>query len=262
MGLEIEWTKTALSALVIGLATVVHGIAGFGLAQVAMGLMPLFRSPESASVIFSIIAVISNLRVWWSVREHFDWKAWLIPVAGLAVGMPLGIFVFSALSEQALRIAIGITLLIAVALIAAVRQSSVVKDWLAERDFKPGWKIGVVAGFLAGALGGAVAIPGPPMILYGAFMVAADYWDSKKMKATFTAFFGTLMLYRVGSVAVTGGVTLSLLVEAAVAVPALFLGAWLGIKIYEVIPDRIFSWVVLGMLLVNAIILLVSALGA
>ncbi|MGC9348603.1 MAG: sulfite exporter TauE/SafE family protein [Anaerolineae bacterium] len=261
MGLGIEWTKTALSALVIGVATIVHGIAGFGLAQVAMGLMPLFRSPESASVIFSMVAVISNLRVWWSVREDFDWKAWIIPVAGLAVGMPLGIYVFSALDEQALRVAIGITLLIAVALIAAVRQSSVVKDWLAAREFEPDWKIGVVAGFLAGALGGAVAIPGPPMILYGAFMVAADYWESKKMKAIFTAFFGTLMLYRVGSLAVTGAVTPSLLVEAAAAVPALFLGAWLGIKIYDAIPERIFSWVVLAMLSINAVILLTSALG-
>jgi uncharacterized membrane protein YfcA len=99
------------------------------------------------------------------------------------------------------------------------------------------------------------------MILYGAFMVAAEYWDSKKMKAVFTAFFGTLMLYRVGSVAITGAVTLSLLVEAAVAVPALFVGAWLGIKIYNVIPERIFSWVVLAMLTVNAVILLTSALG-
>lgn len=257
--MDINWINTGLSALVIFVATIVHGIAGFGLAQVSMGIMPLFRSPASASAIFSVIAVVSNARIWWSVREDFDWRDWIIPVAGLAVGLPLGIFVFQSLNKSQLRIAIGITLLVAVALIAAVRQSSVVKDWLKEQEFEPDWKIGVVAGFLAGVLGGAVAIPGPPMILYGAFMVAAGFWKGDKMKAIFTAFFGTLMLYRVGSLAVTGEMTVPRLVEAAAALPALFLGAWLGIKIYELIPEDIFSWIVLVMLTINAFVLLFTS---
>jgi hypothetical protein len=257
--MDINWINTGLSALVIFVATIVHGIAGFGLAQVSMGIMPLFRSPASASAIFSVIAVVSNARIWWSVREDFDWKDWIIPVAGLAVGLPLGIFVFQFLNKSQLRIAIGVTLLVAVALIAAVRQSSVVKDWLKEQEFEPDWKIGVVAGFLAGVLGGAVAIPGPPMILYGAFMVAAGFWKGDKMKAIFTAFFGTLMLYRVGSLAVTGEMTVPRLVEAAAALPALFLGAWLGIKIYNLIPEDIFSWIVLVMLTINAFVLLFTA---
>ncbi len=257
--MDINWVTTALSALVILGATVVHGVAGFGLAQVAMGLMPLFRSPSSASVIFSIIAIISNFRIWWSVREDFDWKAWSIPVIGLAVGLPLGIIVFARLSQPQLRIAIGITLLIAVALLGAVRQSSVVKDWLRNTGFEPGWPIGVTAGLLAGILGGAIAIPGPPMILYGSFMLAAGYWKGDKMKAVFTAFFGTLMFYRVGSLAVTGEITAPLLVESAVAVPALLLGAWLGIKIYDLVPEEIFSWVVLAMLTGNALVLLLTS---
>jgi hypothetical protein len=259
--MNIDWLITGLTALVILVATVVHGIAGFGLAQVSMGLMPLFRSTASASVVFSIVAVVSNARIWWSVRDDFDWRKWLFPVIGLAVGLPLGILVFSNLDETQLKIAVGITLLLAVILIVVVRQISAVQEWFERIDLHPGWKTGVVAGFLAGVLGGAVAIPGPPMILYGAFMVANDLWEGSEMRATFTAFFGTLMLYRVASLLVAGQVTLPLAVEAAIALPALFLGSWLGIKIYNVIPQRIFRWIVLGMLTVNAIILLVTALS-
>ena len=51
--MDINWINTGLSALVIFVATIVHGIAGFGLAQVSMGIMPLFRSPASASAIFT-----------------------------------------------------------------------------------------------------------------------------------------------------------------------------------------------------------------
>jgi len=257
--MSIDWTVAGLSTLVIMVAALVHGIAGFGLAQVSMGLMPLFRTPGSASVIFSIVAVLANARVWWSVREDFEWRSWALPVAGLAAGMPLGIYVFSNLSEAQLRIAVGITLLIAVMLIAAMRQVDMVREWFQDLGFEPGWKTAVVAGFFSGILGGAVAIPGPPMILYGTFMVANDFWEGGKMKAIFTAFFGTLMLYRVGSLAVAGQVTTPLLVEAAVALPGLLLGAWLGIKIYDVIPQRIFRWLVLAMLAINAILLLITA---
>lgn len=61
----MDWLMTLWTALVIFGATVVHGIAGFGLAQISMGVLPLLRSPELASVVFSIVAVVSNARVWW-----------------------------------------------------------------------------------------------------------------------------------------------------------------------------------------------------
>ena len=117
MFLIFDLVEISLTFLVITLGTLIHGIAGFGVAQVSMGLMPLFRSAASASIIFSLIAVVSNLRVWWSVRDKFVIKDWLFPVLGLVFGMPLGIYVFSSFSEEQFRIAIGITLILAVILI-------------------------------------------------------------------------------------------------------------------------------------------------
>lgn len=256
--MQINWITTLWSDLVIMVASVVHGIAGFGLAQVAMGVLPLVRDTQSASVIFSVVAVFANLRVWWSVREQFNWKHWIYPVIGLAAGMPLGLMVFKNLDEAQLRLAIGITLLVAVVLIGGVRQNKKLKAWIKEQDFKPGWKSGVAAGFLAGVLGGAVAIPGPPMVLYGAFLMATDQWTAKEMKGVFTAFFGTLMLYRVVSLAIGGSIQAPWLVEAATAIPAMLLGTFLGIKIYNVIPANVFRWVVLALLTVNALVLLLT----
>lgn len=253
-----DLVETSLTFLVITLGTLVHGIAGFGVAQVSMGLMPLFRSAASASIIFSLIAVFSNLRVWWSVRDKFVVKDWLFPVLGLVFGMPLGIYVFSSFSESQFRIAIGITLILAVILIIFLKRLEFFKNWLKKKNFNPGWKSAVAAGFIAGIFGGAVAIPGPPMIIYGTFMVAAGFWESKRMKAVFTAFFGTLMFYRLIAVIVTGSFTLPLLLESLIVMPALFLGSWLGIKIYNHIPEKIFSWLVLVMLSINALVLLLT----
>jgi len=256
----MDWITTLLTSIVILLAALVHGIAGFGFAQVSMGLLPLFRNPAIASVIFTITAVVSNGRVFWSVKEDFNLKDWIVPVSGLIFGMPLGIYLFQNLSRQQLRFFIGIILIIAVILIALIRQIDTVKDWIKDKGIKPGWKTGLTAGFIAGILGGAVAIPGPPMIVYGAFMVANQYWEGSKMKAIFTAFFGTLMAYRLGALTYTGSVTVPLAIEALIALPALFIGAWIGIKIFKKIPKRIFSWLVLAGLTINAVILIVTSI--
>src|SRR6056297_1520556 len=202
--------ETALTFLVIMFGTIVHGVAGFGLAQVSMGLMPLFRSGASASIIFSLIAVVSNFRIWWSVKNEFVIKDWIYPVIGLAFGMPLGIYIFSGFSKEQFRIAIGVTLLLAAILITVFKKLTSFREWLKSKNFTPGWKSGVIAGFIAGIFGGAVAIPGPPMIIYGTFMMIAGYWKSKQMKAVFTAFFGTMMLYRLVAVLIEGSFTLNL----------------------------------------------------
>jgi uncharacterized protein len=251
-----NWGVVALSAGSILLGSLVHGIAGFGSAQVSMGLMPLFRDPASATAIFGIVAVVNNLRVWWSVKENFHWKDWLISVAGLAAGLPIGIIVLSQLSESQLRLIIGITLLIAVIMIVLLRELKLFDKWFGDKDIDTTWYLGLIAGFFAGILGGAVAIPGPPMIIYGAFMLAIGAWKSKRMKAIFTAFFGTLMLYRSITITITGQMTLELFLEALMMVPGMLLGAWLGIKIYNHIPDEIFQWFVLILLTVNAFILI------
>ena len=254
--MNYDWLIVGLSAGAIFLGSFVHGIAGFGLAQVSMGLMPLFRDPSMAAIIFSVVAVFSNLRVWWSVRDEFDLKAWLIPISGTLVGLPLGILTLQNLSEDQLRIIIGITLLVAVILITLLRKLNLFDKWLSGKDIENTWYLGLIAGFLAGILGGAVAIPGPPMIIYGAFMLALGVWKSEKMKAIFTAFFGTLMLYRSVSVTITGEMTWHLFLESLMMLPAMLLGAFLGIKIYQYIPEDIFQWIVIGMLTVNAFILI------
>jgi hypothetical protein len=250
---------TLLTAGVFFVGIAVHALVGFGFAQVSMGLLPFIRDPGPASVIFSMVAVVSNARVLWSVRDSFRWRDWAGPAVGLAAGMPIGIYFFNQLETSQLRLAIGLTLLLAVVLMMAMRLTPTVRQWIEDSDFRPGWPTAVTAGFLAGILGGAVAIPGPPMIIYGTFMAASNLWTGHRMKATFTAFFGTLMLYRVGSLLAAGKITAGLAVEAAVSLPALFLGAWLGLVIYDHIPQKTFRWVIIGMLTINALVLIFSA---
>jgi uncharacterized protein len=254
--MDIDWVVTLWSALVVVVATTVHGIAGFGTGQITMGVLPFFRDAATASIVVSIVVFVTNLRVFWSVRENFNWKDWLIPVAGLAVGLPLGIYLFDAWDEDQLRMAIGAVMILASILILLLRQIERVKEWIRDSGWQPGWISGVLAGFLSGVFGGAVSIPGPPMIIYGAFLLETDYWEPKQMKAIFTSFFAANLLYRLAALTVTGEMTTEIMVEALAIIPAVFLGAWLGIKLFEMIPRNIFRWFIIAFIFVLGLLLI------
>lgn len=238
------------------LAALVHGIASFGLSQIGMGLMPLFRSTESAAIILGILSTISNFRVWLSVKEYFDFKEWIKPVMGLIFGMPMGLYIFNQMDENQARISIGVILLLAVILMILGKQTNKIAQWFKETKYRPKLVLPILVGLVSGILGGAVAIPGPPMVLYGTFMTATAIWTNKEMKAIFTAFFGILMLYRTATAAIAGHIDLSLGLEALITIPAMLLGSWFGISIFNKISSKLFNWIVIILLTINAVILL------
>lgn len=253
--MNIDWLTTGLTALVVLLATVVHGITGFGTGQIAMGILPFFRAAGPASIIVSILVFITNVRVFWSVREHFTFKDWIIPVIGLAVGLSLGVVLFGRLDQEGLSRAIGIVMLIGTIIIFLTRHVKRINEWIKNSGYQPGPISGVLAGFLSGITGGAVSIPGPPMIIYGAFLVETDYWEPEQMKAIFTAFFAANLLYRLGVLLFTGDLTGELALEALLIAPALFVGTWLGIRLFKRIPAETFRWILLIFLIVSLLLI-------
>jgi uncharacterized membrane protein YfcA len=256
--MDIDWIVTLWSAFVVVVATTVHGITGFGTGQITMGVLPFFRDAGSASIVVSIVVFITNLRVFWSVREEFNWKDWIIPVAGLAAGLPVGIYLFGAWDEDQLRVAIGVVMMISAVVILLLRQIKWIREWIKGTGWQPGWISGVLAGFLSGVFGGAVSIPGPPMIIYGAFLMETGYWTAKQMKAIFTSFFAANLLYRLVVLASMGQMSVVIAVEALAIVPALFLGTWLGIKLFNIMPREIFRWFIIAFVFVLGLVLTIG----
>lgn len=69
-----------------------------------------------------------------------------------------------------------------------------------------------------------------------------------------------MMVYRVASLGVTGALTSPLLVNAVVALPGVFIGAWVAAKIFDRVPEALLGWIVLALLTINAAILLSSSI--
>lgn len=252
----IGWAEIGFTNMVMFMSAIIGGLSGFGGGQVAAGVLPLFIPAATASVLFTPLAIITSGTTFLSVRTHFKPKDYLFPALGLLPTLPIGAYFFSQWNDAQVREAIGVLLLFAVVAIALVRQLNVVQSWIESTGFKPGWKLGLSAGAMAGLLGGAVAIPGPPMVVYGSTMMAAGFWTPTRTKAVFTSVFCTIMAYRLITLIVLGKVTLPLMIVSALAIPGVALGVLSGIILFNRMSSSTFTWVVLTLLATNALLLI------
>jgi uncharacterized membrane protein YfcA len=256
--LEIDWIYI-LAFLVIVLSALINGVTGFGFSLFAMGFLPLFIEPASATIICTALALIANIRVFFSVRKNFVIKDFLVPSAGLIIALPIGVYFFRQLDSNQLRLFIGIALLIAVAVMISVNHNRLLNDWLKKGNFRFGNWLGLTAGSLGGFLGGTASIPGPPIILYGTFNVSFNNWTTQRMKAFFNAFFASVMMLRLVNLSITGDITRYDILLSLFCIPAVFIGAWAGIRIFTKTPHSLFNHIVLVLLSANALILIVTA---
>lgn len=257
--IDINWTETIITAVVVLLGAAVHGTTGFGFSAISMGFLPLFRSVAPASIIVSILAILTNLRVFWSVKSRLNLFDWRWAVGGLLLGTFPGVLIFRKLDETGLRIAIGIVLIILVIIIGVIEKTGALIPGKPGVQVRHGWSGLLLTGFLGGLLCGAVSIPGPPILVYGAFMLTAGVWKRDEMKALFTAFFGSAQFVRLVMLRFTGYVTWGMIVESLILIPALIFGAWIGIKMYGKISSKSFTWVVIAVMGLIGLILIVSS---
>jgi len=201
-------------------ATLVRSAFGFGEALVAVPLLAFFMPVKVATplaVLLSItVAGIIVIQDW--NRIHLRSAGWL--VAATAVGLPLGIWLLSSSHQLAVKCGLGaLILLFSVYSLLRRKPPHLQDDHLL-------WLIG--CGVLAGVIGGAYGINGPPLVIYGAMR----RWSPQHFRATLQAYFLPASLMGMAGYAISGlwvhAVTRDYLVSLPVAIPAVFVGRFIN----------------------------------
>jgi uncharacterized membrane protein YfcA len=160
---------------VIFLATLIRSAFGFGEALIAVPLLALVMSVKVAAplaVLVSItVAVVVIVEDWH--RIHFR-SAWRLVLATL-FGIPLGLLLLTALPEQIVKAVLGVVIL-AFSVYCLARRTP-----LELRDDRWAW----LFGFVAGVLGGAYGMNGPPLVVYGTLR----RWSAEQFRATLQGYF-------------------------------------------------------------------------
>jgi uncharacterized membrane protein YfcA len=231
-------------AVAIFAAAFVQMLAGFGFALLAMPVMTLAIPVEEAVVIVAVLAL--TMTAWQAIHLRADTDRPLARRLIIAsfVGMPLGLVILNVVDDTALKVVLGISVLIATALL--VRRIDL-------SHVGPG--LDVACGFTSGVLNTSLGTNGPPLVFdLQARAIAAD---------TFRATIATVFVF--GNVlaltlfVIDGKVTSDALQAALVAAPAWVLGQALGWPARKHVHGERFRWLVLTLLFAAGVTAIVFA---
>jgi uncharacterized membrane protein YfcA len=235
------------ATLVVGAAAIfaasfVMGLAGFGIGLVALAFLPFVMPPVTAIVLMTIYSFVFSIGMVWPLRREIEPVRLTQLLVGSLAGTPAGVWGLAVLPAAVLNRLIGLVLILVVIL-----------EWWRVTPCglsAPGW--GLSAGALAGAMGGAIGTPGPPVIIY----MASQGWSPRTMKANLLAFFivneGVILAGYWWAALLTPGVTW---LSALYALPALA-GLAAGVLLFNRIDAVRFRQIVFGVLFVSGLALL------
>ena len=167
--------KTWEVALILFLATVGRSTFGFGEALLAVPLLALLIPVKVAVVVAALISTMVALIIVAQDWKHIETRSasWLI--ISTVFGIPLGLLLVKMVSEPLVK---GV---LAVVILAFAVYSLMNRKGRELKDDRLAWAFG----FAAGILGGAYAINGPPLVVYGAMR----RWSPTRFRATLQGYF-------------------------------------------------------------------------
>jgi uncharacterized membrane protein YfcA len=225
-----EWLP---GALVAALAGFVQGCAGFGLGMTAAPalMLVLGRDPSFVTPVVLSMSAINSLAGGLEARRSLRWRFLLPLAAGGMAGTPLGIAVLRYVDDTVLRAATGaVVLAFAAALLTGWRRPMPNAPYTL-------FPVGLSSGFL----GGALAMGGPPAILFLANQgVPRDHF-----RANLLVYFFISSCFGIALFALSGMYTREVAGAVGGFAAPLLAGTWLGVYLSRRIPEARFRQAVI-----------------
>jgi uncharacterized membrane protein YfcA len=227
---------------ILFVATLVRSTLGFGEALVAVPLLALVIPVKTAAPVAALVSItvaaIVIVQDWRQI--HFKSAGWLI--ASTLAGIPFGVLLLTRVAEPVVK---GV---LAVVIIAFAAQALRHAGWHLKTD-RFAWMFGLVAG----VLGGAYGMNGPPLAVYGSLRG----WTPGEFRATLQGYFlpasavGMLGYWSVGLW--TPDVTRLYLTSLPAVLIAIFAGVQASRKLS---PRRFATAVYMGLVITGGVLLI------
>lgn len=201
-----------MAAALIG-AGFVRGYSGFGFSALVVASAGLVTNPLHAVAMALILEVLLSGQAWKGVARDVDWPMLRWIMAGAVIGLPLGLWALTALSEAQARAVISVYIL----LISGV----LLLGWRMRQLGSP------LHHFAAGVISGAANAPGMGGLPVAAYL-AAQPIPARRFRASLVAYFPLLDIYSAPLYWWSGLVSRDTFIATAWAIPLAFLGNWLG----------------------------------
>jgi uncharacterized protein len=221
--------------LVAIMVVVLYGLSkgGFsGLGSLGVPILSLVTSPVRAAAIVLPILIVQDWVSVWAFRRDYSLRNLVILTPSAVIGVTLGWLLAARVSEDAVRLAIG---LISMAFVVYM----LIRDRLGRAPVeKPGVPSGILWGSLSGFTSFVSHAGVPPFQVY----VMPQYLEPRVFAGTATIFFAAVNLLKLPGYFLLGQLSPDNLVTSAwllpVAVLSTFAGVWL---VRRVSPERFYT---------------------
>ncbi|HJR22988.1 MAG TPA: sulfite exporter TauE/SafE family protein, partial [Dongiaceae bacterium] len=204
----------ALSSAAILLAAIVRGFSGFGFSLLSITAISLILPVAQIVPSIFLLEIAASINLIPGIWREIHWRSLTWLMVGYVIGLPLGGYALIHAPEAPAQIVLGI-FVIGTAIL-------MLRGFHLART--PAAPASTATGAASGVLNGAFGIGGPPVVLFyfstpGAAAIG---------RASIIFFFLFTDLLGVCYFATQGIVTAQSFVQAALWLPALLIGVWIG----------------------------------
>ncbi|MBR6668337.1 MAG: sulfite exporter TauE/SafE family protein [Clostridia bacterium] len=226
----------------------VKGVAGIGNTLVVTSAMSYTRTNAEITPVELLLCIPTNLVVTWVYRKHINWKLAVAPLCMVLIGDILGVLLLKNVDVTAMKMVFGVVLILL----------SVEQLWRELRG-KPGkaahpalmLALGISAGVLCGMFGVGALL---------AAYLSRVTTDDMTYKGTMSVIFTVENAFRIVAYSVTGLLTTASLINAAMLLPFMGAGLFLGIRLSSRMNARTMRIIIGAMLLISGVPLLLAGL--
>jgi uncharacterized membrane protein YfcA len=239
-------STTVAVVMILFLATLIRSAFGFGQALIAVPLLALFMPAAVAAPIAALSSITAAAVILAQDRADVDVRSAVRLVLPTLVGIPLGLLLLTRLPEPVVKGGLG-------SLIALFALSQLLgRPRIVLATERSSW----LFGFVAGVLGGAYGMNGPPLVIYGGLRG----WSPARFRATLQGYFFPASVVGMAGYWIAGLWTAEVTRAYLIALPGSLLAIYVGRGLNRRIPAEGFLTWIHGSLFVVGAVLVVQAL--
>jgi uncharacterized protein len=236
----------ALACAIVFGAAVVRGFSGFGFSLLAISGLSLIYPLREILPPMLMMELAASINLLPTIWKDIHWRSFFPLLVGALIGTPIGIYALSNLPPAPMQVALSAFMLVSVSLM-----------WIGYGlKSMPNLPATIAAGAASGLANGAFGIGGPPVILF----YFASPAGAAAGRASLTAFFLAIdIIWMTNPTAISNLIHWSMAVRAAVYLPFLLGGIWIGHHAFKGVDEAKFRKAI--MVILMAMALLIGAKG-
>lgn len=263
MELALSWNQLAFALFALLAGCTVYSATGFGIAMVSMPIMLLaVGDPQTAVIVVNTAGVSAGILIAIQARKDIPYGE-IAPIAAAgALGVPLGAIVLKFADPSIIRIGIAALILLLAALSLkefrpndnSSKPMGITIDLTRSKALRITYMriAGIVAGFVVGATLTAFAVGGPLIVLF----LLARSLRRQAVRGAMAFFLLAIATIGAASYALSGLYDSERLTLVGLVIVPAFIGFGLGGLLIQRMNEKMFRYVVLGIITLSSVAVL------